>query len=230
MLKKQQWLILPTKNDGKEWGAMWINIKEELRFSSENSFNPFYQIFHNAYILSDEEIKEGDWVVNKNDKVFIYTKDSVSAKEYCQKIIASSDKTLHYTEEYLGKTLGKFTNFNVPQIRENVVKASIEDYNKGKKWEWVNVEYKELDECEETVDNQGNITGRYIQQLKLRPDNTVIIYPIQETFTREEVIEILVRKTDFPNTLDTIEELKKKFTNTWGIAVASAKMWLNKYY
>jgi hypothetical protein len=48
------------------------------------------------YIVSDEEIKEGDWLI-WNDKVYKHSKTSFTGIDFsdCKKIIATTDPELH---------------------------------------------------------------------------------------------------------------------------------------
>jgi hypothetical protein len=82
--------------------------------------------FHNLYILSDEEIKEGDLYFPPS-----YTIQKAGDKEHCEvlnslnplKVISSTDKSL-----------------NLPVIPQNYIKYFVEQYNKGNIIEEVELE------------------------------------------------------------------------------------------
>lgn len=68
----------------------------------------------------------------------------------------------------------------MPQIEKSFLSYYTAEYNKGNIIEWVNVEYEEF---------KMQYAREY--QLKLRSDNTVIIHPIKDLFTREEALNML---------------------------------------
>jgi len=202
MLKKRQWLMLPTTK-----ASHLFKHSNKLGWYSRGDVNYIEQVDtvlpQHVYILSDEQIKEGDYRCNQTAELVCTTSasDAYNLKDQhlkenpiWKKVIASSNKTLktgqitdgEYDENHRGLSY-------VPQIRESVVKAFIEDYNKEKKWEWVNVEYEEY--CCNIYVGGGKLSPdcchNVLNSLKLRSDNTVIIHPIQEIFSREEVRKIV---------------------------------------
>ena len=54
--------------------------------------------FYHIYITTDDEIKEGDWLI-WNDKVYKHSKTSFTGIDFsdCKKIIATTDPELHNT-------------------------------------------------------------------------------------------------------------------------------------
>lgn len=230
MLKKQQWIMLPT-NKALEVGqlviAPTIEGKEEL--TTCRTIAPLSYLLkpQYIYILSDEEIKKGDWIINKfmsNKQPYRADRDYNS--NFAAKIIASSDKTLKIQQSIGNQGTVAFNQ--IPQIREYVIKAFTEDYNKGRIWTHVNVEYekkpKKITDCEICGGSGiadwgdsiiGKCTGCYSEltlkqredakyenfEIKLRPDNTVIVRPIKEIFTREEIHDILHEygSANYPN-------------------------------
>jgi hypothetical protein len=61
----------------------------------------------NIYITSDEEIKEGDWVLNieentifkpSNDEIYDIKNSEAKYYEYCKKIILTTDQDLYYVQ------------------------------------------------------------------------------------------------------------------------------------
>jgi len=54
--------------------------------------NKLLKLSESHYIVVDDsEIKEGDWVINGNNKIFQYTKESISGINYCKKITHSTE-------------------------------------------------------------------------------------------------------------------------------------------
>ena len=176
---------------------------------------------HHLYIISDEEIKEGDWYLVKlyklgeNDNEGTWTveqcksiteqtwinKTSVDKTRHidnCKKIIATTDKSLIISKSIngvMGNT-GTITDY-FPQPSQAFIQKYIEEYNKGNVITDVMVEYNKFEEP--TTD--GN-SEKYIEyELKVSSDNTITIRRIKDSWNREEVIE-LAHKLLFRNTLE----------------------------
>jgi hypothetical protein len=179
MLQKKQVIMLPTN---KTLGNLLLNKDNNRLFlnsylSINNSCQP--QLL---YVLSDEEIKEGDYIYHPLDTGIVFCdKEHFETLQGCvdkvrygyKKVIASTDKSL---VESPNNRSDYHQLKSIPQIRESFVRAYIEAYNTGKPIEWVNIEYEE--------DSTG-----WNEILKLRSDNSIIVKPIKDSFTREEVKE-----------------------------------------
>ena len=159
--------------------------------------------YQHLYITSDEEIKEGDWVVReyypmtkgftRSVEQFIRAKadfgDSLSRK----KIIATTDKSLTIlVENKLWGQKGMGTYNTLPQILESFIKAYIEAQGNIKE---VLVEYEH-----KTGYTQDGLDYKEKElTIKLRPDNTIIIHQAK-TYTRDEIIKLLEKyEPDAPN-------------------------------
>ena len=154
-----------------------------------------YQPQH-LYITSDDEIKEGDWVIVTNvanGEMFVKQHKGIatSLSSPRKKIIATTDKSLvNDNNSFLGKPL------ILPQPSDKFIQAYIDAYNKGEKIEKVLVEYglfcntnkypniKTECNCPCTEEINCGIT------LKLK-DNNIIIKKVKDSWTREEVINLL---------------------------------------
>lgn len=194
VFKKKQVVMLPSKEKAKLAKHNCKIHKGALTFSNyevedADSYEP-----QNIYILSDEEIKEGDFIIYpakrgvlrderdvlgvtrvetiyfyKGTKFLTHNNDKNKAvSAYCKKIIASTDKLL-----------------NLSEPSQSFIEKYVSEYNKGNVIEWVNVEYEEYTE---TTYEYGIDSSVPISKLKVRPDNTIIIHPIKDSYTREEAI------------------------------------------
>lgn len=144
---------------------------------------------HHLYITTDEEIKEGDWFYNKGmrtvDKAS-YVESSPYIKNTGKKIIATTDSNL-LTEEGRYAKMDKYkslafkadrlpSNYTLPQIPQSF----IEEYCKAGGIDEVLVELESIQEI--------HVDGVIKQGVKLNPDNTIIIHPVEErVYSREEV-------------------------------------------
>jgi len=161
-------------------------------FIDEKSHGFHIKPFH-LYLVSDEEIKEGDWFIttnsgkNHNEKVLIEatrtTLEYVDKHDF--KIIATTDKSKTEFEgvEYFRDGTSKDSYISLPQIPQSFIEAYVKAEGKIDK---VMVEYvvhvMALDTMEESL------------HLKLREDNTVKIHKIEEkTFTKDELASAIER-------------------------------------
>ena len=137
------------------------------------------------YILSDEEIKEGDWCLLNTRIVVRYFKPSVKSRSF-KKIIASTDKSL-----------------GLPEPSTNFIKKYIEEYNEGDVIENVLVEYDEYYKDEFVALEDRHLKEYYGEQgfvhftyrLKVNSDNVITIKKAKDTYTKKELSEILLKHT-----------------------------------
>ena len=120
----------------------------------------------NLCILSDEEIKEGDWFYDLDTK-YIKIKQSWenSHLEFNgKKIIATTDRSLKI--EIFG--LGETAMCSLPQPSQSFIEKFVEEYNKGNVITEVMVEY-------ESIGAYANPKYDSDYQLKINSDNTINI-------------------------------------------------------
>ena len=158
------------------------------------------------YIISDDEIKEGDWCLIDNNKVgkrtnkqvypnstdgeshlcYYYT---INGEEigyhvsHCKKIIATTDTSLEIFDKELSDMHSVKVNILLPEPSQQFIQKYIEEYNKGNIIEDVLVEYGK-----EYVDEKD---AYGYNKLKINPkNNTITIKKAKDSWTREEVIEL----------------------------------------
>ena len=175
------------------------------------------------YFLSSEEIKEGDLCLIDNnvgqskgyqvlqckkidiDNGWYYFKDFKTGR--CKKIIATTDFSLgHWNGEVI---IGNFKS--LPRPSDDFLKAFVKAQGKG--FEKVLVEYEKLEEP--TFDGNSEKYAEYA--LKVSPDNTITIKPIQEektSWSRKEVFKLcmdamLYSYMDLPENLTPIQGMNK---------------------
>jgi hypothetical protein len=171
------------------------------------------------YIISDDEIKEGDWFIEEGCELPINAGYNIGLCEDCKKIIATTDTSLEL------KCDGKCAKYECvclyPQPSKQFIEKYIESYNKGKVITDVLVEY------ELYMQRQSNIgTTKYIVSkdnksfdklnfdriptllgLKINPkDNTITIKKVKDSWNREEVIRLCSKAFLIKSNNDTIIE------------------------
>lgn len=179
---KRNVVMLPTNQKA--------NLKSDLAINENNLlFQPsklegtwfFLNKYQHLYILSDEEIKKGDWFYDTRDKII--SNSSLSQTLFSKKIIATTDTSL----SIITKISLKVNNIihscdrydKLPQIPQQFIEKYIEEYNKGNAIKEVLVKYEE-----EPTDDGNSI--KYIELL-INPNNTINIKQIKDSWNREEV-------------------------------------------
>jgi len=221
MKKQIKVVMLPT-----EKASTIAIIANKLAHISDDSFNQdnsklfelddededseYQTIPQHLYLVSDEEIKEGDWFINEiaqliqNKDLGDYEINSID----CKKVIATTDVLFglnkHYNEEgKLDTIFGK----QFPQIHKSFVKAYVEANGV-------------IDEVMVEYEFGGSIKLRqggesHMYKLKLRDDNTVIIHKVKkEMYSEEEVRKLIKSFVDY-HSLEERANCSDKSVNKW---------------
>lgn len=148
------------------------------------------------YILSDEEIKEGDWYIHINTNTLLQRSQHKGEAMLIsnKKIIATTNPELNHKESYTkgkGNSKDYFNKIITSEISQDFIEVYIKEYNAGNPIKEVMVEYKEgcciggihfaycVEECKKPIST-----------LKLRPDNTIFISRIKEKmYSRDEILK-----------------------------------------
>jgi hypothetical protein len=197
MLKKAQVIMLPTNIAKSEYNQLWLckndilyNATAVKRIKSHEDTK-----FQELYIISDDEIKEGDWYLYLKYNTIIQKKDALPLKDNCKKIIATTDTSLSEQIFYYpdGKIIGDLENYKkLPQPSQQFIEKYIESYNKGEVIIDVLVEYENKFDGKKYVDEQDAYGyDKFKQVLKVNPkDNTITIRKLKENWNRKELEEI----------------------------------------
>lgn len=159
-----------------------------------------YQPQH-LYILSDEEIKKGDWFIRDGKlynefktsltpsvTIFIRLYPNLDLSEQwrevyltdCKKIIATTDTSLATPKEKAGENV--WTQ-QLLQLQKSFIEHFISEYNKGSLIDKVKVEYYFTHET----------NGDKPLCAKINPDNTIKVKTIKDSFTREDMINAYIQ-------------------------------------
>ena len=160
------------------------------------------------YILSDDDIKEGDWFVNLlNNSLGNSISLVESTSKNCKKIIATTDNTLVFTKQnrHLVQAI-----IHVPQIPTSFIEHYIQQYNNGNVIDKVLIEYYVTHETE----------GDKPLCIKVNSNNEITIKPNKTSWNRDEVVDkLLSYKVDLLVEIGICkaknEPLQKSFTDEW---------------
>ena len=186
MYKKVNVAMLPTNEKAKA-GQLVINkeVSNELFIAWIDAQR---SLGYHLYILSDEEIKEGDWFYFTNDNGENYyihqcvksSLNSILKNKSAKKIIATNDKSLTIDIIPSGfksgvGALSHKQNINLPKIPQSFIEHFISEYNKGNIITEVMVEYENK---QKTINYHKDLwVDDWV--LKINPDNTINIKPIK---------------------------------------------------
>jgi len=197
-LKKHKVVMLPTNEKAS---TIWKTTSGQLIHTHvSGEYKEKYQPQH-LYILSDEEIKIGDWGIGHAKGIngigtgyYVFKHDNSNiAKvnalaEGSKKIIATTDTSLWEHDDTVPYPKTKPA---LPQPSQAFIEKYVEEYNKGNIITKVIVEYESVEYCRPMPMVHQKY---YISKVKINPkDNTITIKKVKDSWSREEVIDLLTR-------------------------------------
>lgn len=216
--KKTKVVMLSTNEKANEdkliyrEGRLMFQTKKEAKHDRKWSSSKHYHL----YFLSNEEIKEGDWVLTPNNEIKKFGQVGTYLSKD-KKIIATTDKSLTINSIYgvdrfdasifsgSGKSeMIKLPQmFNLPQPSQLFIEKFVEEYNKGSVITEVMVEY-------EPIGAYSNPKYDSDYRLKVNSkDNTITIRKIKNSWSREEV-EKLCREARYTTGVVEIDKWIEK--------------------
>lgn len=225
MWKKCQIIMLPAKD--KLEGVL-CTIGRTLTYQKGLVTNGGYIQAQHLYILSDDEIKEGDWffditknTIHKCHSVSNNIQSSLNGGGYhgkfeCKKIIATTNKSISRNSD-IEMSVKDALN-TLPEIPQSFIEQFITSYNEGKTISDVMVEYDTI--------QVPYITGDGFEiVLKVNSNNTINIKTIKDSWSRDEVIELLHQfRKDFESYSNTKFAKKHKHST----ALEAEKKWIEQ--
>ena len=94
----------------------------------------------------------------------------------------------------------------LPSLSQSFIEEYVSEYNKGNEIEEVMVEYEEY--CINNIPKQDHTCVNKDLRIKLNPNNTINIKRVKDSYTKEEVIKLMV--DSFNRGVD-----KKMLDQTW---------------
>ena len=199
--KKGKMVILPTNQQTKYLMVYSDVEKTKGKLILNGLKNDEYKEYQHLYIISDDEIKEGDYYIIDDIPELLKNNGLKFIDDYCKKVIATTDTSL-YTHQKETVSLPERV-FYLPQPSQQFIEKYIEEYNKGNMITDVLVEY----ELKITHDGRINNNTKMWEELKINPkDNTITIKKIKDNYSREEVDRMLDEQAS-----RTTAEMMEKF-------------------
>ena len=187
-LKKHQVVLLPTEKASLLYRIhSRADSKIVLGYGQDTTKDLSLKPQH-LYILSDDEIKEGDWYIH-NQSGTLRASNSNAIPMDAKKIVATTDFELNkgWIKDNDPERLSTHTNIvtmrGIAQPSESFIKKYIEMYNAGTPITDVMVKY-----------NPGYVNPEWNEEtLKVAPDNTITIRSVKDSWSREEVKSLLLQ-------------------------------------
>ena len=138
--KKAKVVMLST-NEPSKIGNLATYQKRSLAKVIKEGVKPINTIvqFWNLYIISDDEIKEGDWFYNIHSKIVGRAEFNFGKDELAKKIIATTNSSLWRPSHKSASDV-----ILLPQPSQQFIEKYIEEYNKGNIITDILVEYEYL--------------------------------------------------------------------------------------
>lgn len=205
---------MPTE----KYSNIILNHNNKLQYNNTKYIKSYQQLL----IISDDEIKEGDWWFNFDRNAF-NNKESgaiINRPPNCKKIIASYpplEITKLHKGEVIDDSYPKDFRQYLPQPTQQFIEQYIESYNKGEVITDVLVEYGYFE-----MNSKANYKGNYdficpnckhidkdlwyskqptyctnCSKLKINPDNTITIKPVKDSWDREEMFKLMDDYQDY---------------------------------
>lgn len=188
MWKKCKLIILATKNKATivvnpSTGKIQHN---DIFHTAQYYIDAGFKVF-DLYILSDDEIKAGDWIYSVRGFIGKFGEFENSYKNECKKIIATTDKSIVLNVHGTGSVV---TPEFLPEPSQSFIDKYITEYNKGNVITGVLIEYET--NLEWVYSHSGNrIQEESTPFLKVSKDNTITIKKVKDSWTKDEVIKYL---------------------------------------
>lgn len=214
MDKKTRVVILPTnkKTEIFKMHDYYLQLDKD----NGNGYAKEYTQGQHLYFLSDETLKNDDWILSDTSIAPIHLDGVINTVEMLdliqwKKIIATTDSLLELTTRELNGFSG---HIPLPQPPQSFLELYVTEYNKGNVIKEVLVEYEShTDNMPENEDDIVLPWRAYIDY-RLKIENNIIIIKIIENVVANKIREFAdhvykgyyVHKKDLETVLDTTEE------------------------
>jgi len=197
-LKKHQVVLLPTEKASLLYRIhSRADSKIVLGYGQDTTKDLSLKPQH-LYILSDDEIKEGDWYIH-NQSGTLRASNSNAIPMDAKKIVATTDFELNkgWIKDNDPERLSTHTNIvtmrGIAQPSESFIKKYIKMYNAGTPITDVMVEYENFKTNNHLYPHKSNREYDNNWLLKVAPDNTITIRSVKDSWSREEVKSLLLQ-------------------------------------
>ena len=206
--KKAKVVVLPT-NQKTKYLMVYSDVeKTKGKLILNGLKNDEYKEYQHLYIISDDEIKKGDYIyctITNAIEIAKYNHDYL-IRDW-KKVIATTDTSLYIHQKETISLPERV--FYLPQPSQQFIQKYIEEYNRGNIITDVLVEYELISNEEyflNTINPDENVPY-FDENLKINPKyNTISIKKVKDSYTKEEVDRMLDEQAS-----KTTAEMMEKF-------------------
>lgn len=208
MFKKVKVVILPT-NQQTNYLMVYSDVeKTKGKLILNGLKNDEYKEYQHLYIISDDEIKKGDYIyctITNAIEIAKYNHDYL-IRDW-KKVIATTDTSLYIHQKETISLPERV--FYLPQPSQEFIQKYIEEYNRGNIITDVLVEYENKFEGKEYVDELDAYGYDKVKSiLKINSqDNNITIKIAKDSCSREEVDRLLDEQAS-KTTAEMLEKFK----------------------
>lgn len=177
----------------------------------------------NLYVLSDDKIEEGDWFIGDNISIRQCTLNNsgninfkggwYSGSSNCKKIIATTDLSLREHDDSVPYPK---TKSSLPALPKEFIQEYINSYNSRPfKQDVISEVLVEYEYLAKPIGNLVTYDSMSNPVLKVNSSNEISITKVKDTYTREEVINLL-------------KDFKKDLCNSISLDAGAFDKWINK--
>ena len=208
MLNKCKIVMLSTNQQTKYLMVYSDVEKTKGKLILNGLKNDEYKEYQHLYIISDDEIKKGDYYIIDNIPELLKNNGLRFIDNYCKKVIATTDTSLYIHQKETMSLPERV--FYLPQPSQQFIQKYIEEYNRGNIITDVLVEYELVSNEEYFLNtiNPDDGVPYFDENLKINPkDNTITIKKVKDSYTKEEVDRLLDEQAS-KTTAKMIEKFK----------------------
>lgn len=181
-------VMLPTEKAEDCILKQNLHLEYQKGYFTQEYLKTSNRYSQHLYILSDDKIKEGDWVIEyqKGDEqgtVQQIKNEYVLAPDIQKKIVATTDRSIRRDSSVVSVNNPRHV-FKVGHIPESFIQSYIKAYNEDKPITEVDLEME--DYLTEELAIKGSFTN---YRIKTRHNNTVIVHQ-SKMYARDEVIKL----------------------------------------
>lgn len=217
-------VMLETSGIDRNNGVVFKDTLENLKLT-RNHYSPDIEFsdceYYHLYILSDDEIKEGDWCI-VGDHLSRYDSKITSDEELraqWSKIIATTDSSLEVVSKGINPVYEK-----LPRPSEEFIEDFIIRFNNWNQIEKVKVDYEIKDYTIIRTIPRDFVTN-YEPKINHK-DNTISTTHFKDKWNRSEVLDLFDK---FISDLKSDSEFFKKYGDMPGGIPALREKWMDEH-
>lgn len=228
MLKKVcDVVMLETSGIDRNNGVVFKDTLENLKLT-RNHYSPDIEFsdceYYHLYILSEDEIKDGDWVLEHSSNMPVkalkdWTNEDHTKNPFDRKIIATTDSSLEVLSKGINPVYEK-----LPRPSEEFIEDFIIRFNNWNQIEKVKVDYEIKDYTIIRTIPRDFVTN-YEPKINYK-DNTISTTHFKDKWNRSEVLDLFDK---FISDLKSDSEFFKKYGDMPGGIPALRNKWMDEH-